>query len=76
MSVSSELLVFVEQGYQSDPVTNLPRQGYLRAAKALLLARKPEKALDVYEYALKTLDKHHAQREVSSGIIYCLNKVF
>ncbi|CRG91555.1 F-box/TPR repeat protein pof3 [Talaromyces islandicus] len=47
---------------------NQDERGYLRAAKALLLARKPEKALDVYEYALKSLDKHHAKREVVENI--------
>jgi hypothetical protein len=40
-------------------------QGYLRAGKALLLAEKPEKALDVYAYGLKTLGEQHPQKEVS-----------
>lgn len=40
-------------------------QGYLRAGKALLLAEKPEKALDVYAYGLKTLGEEHPQKEVS-----------
>ena len=39
-------------------------QGYLRAGKALLLAEKPEKALDVYAYGLKTLGEQHPQKEV------------
>ncbi|KAH8692379.1 leucine rich repeat domain protein [Talaromyces proteolyticus] len=39
-------------------------RGYLRAAKALILTHKPEKALEVYAYALKSIDKYHPQREV------------
>ncbi|EED12654.1 Leucine Rich Repeat domain protein [Talaromyces stipitatus ATCC 10500] len=38
-------------------------RGYLRAGKALLLDQKPEKALDVYAYALKNLGEDHPQRE-------------
>lgn len=43
-------------------------QGYLRAGKALLLFEKPDKALDVYAYALKSLGERHPQREVSTCI--------
>lgn len=47
-------------------------QGYLRAGKALLLAEKPEKALDVYAYGLKTLGEAHPQKEVSIFFLCCL----
>lgn len=51
-------------------------QGYLRAGKALLLAEKPEKALDVYVYGLKTLGEQHPQKEVRtvplSGLVSVL----
>ncbi|KAL4945929.1 hypothetical protein BDV06DRAFT_174170 [Aspergillus oleicola] len=39
-------------------------RGYLRCAKALLLNGKPEKALEVYAYALKTLPKDHPRYHV------------
>ncbi|RDW61227.1 Leucine Rich Repeat domain protein [Aspergillus mulundensis] len=39
-------------------------RGYLRCAKALLLDGKPEKALEVYAYALKTLPKDNSRRQV------------
>ncbi|KAL2824781.1 hypothetical protein BDW59DRAFT_147079 [Aspergillus cavernicola] len=39
-------------------------RGYLRCAKALLLDGKPEKALEVYAYALKTLPKDNSRRPV------------
>lgn len=47
-------------------------QGYLRAGKALLLAEKPEKALDVYAYGLKTLGEQHPQKEVRTIPLSCL----
>ncbi|KAL1964522.1 hypothetical protein VTN77DRAFT_6819 [Rasamsonia byssochlamydoides] len=37
----------------------LDERGYLRAAKALLLNKRPFKALDIYAYGLKTLPKDH-----------------
>ncbi|KAL4901777.1 hypothetical protein BDW74DRAFT_159496 [Aspergillus multicolor] len=39
-------------------------RGYMRCAKALLLDGKPEKALEVYAYALKTLPKDNPRRQV------------
>ncbi|KAL2808939.1 hypothetical protein BJX63DRAFT_13792 [Aspergillus granulosus] len=39
-------------------------RGYLRCAKALLLDGKPEKALEVYAYALKSLPKDSSRRQV------------
>ncbi|KAL3469440.1 hypothetical protein BJX99DRAFT_73027 [Aspergillus californicus] len=39
-------------------------RGYLRCAKALLLDGKPEKALEVYAYGLKTLPKNSSQWQV------------
>ncbi|KAL2830097.1 hypothetical protein BJY01DRAFT_261042 [Aspergillus pseudoustus] len=39
-------------------------RGYLRCAKALLLDGKPEKALEVYAYALKSLPKDRSRRRV------------
>ncbi|KAL4878283.1 hypothetical protein BJY04DRAFT_196144 [Aspergillus karnatakaensis] len=39
-------------------------RGYLRCAKALLLDGKPEKALEVYAYALKTISKDNPRRQV------------
>ncbi|KAL4917105.1 hypothetical protein BDW62DRAFT_218332 [Aspergillus aurantiobrunneus] len=38
-------------------------RGYLRCAKALLLDGKPEKALEVYAYALKSLPKDNPRRQ-------------
>ncbi|KAL2864918.1 Leucine Rich Repeat domain protein [Aspergillus lucknowensis] len=38
-------------------------RGYLRCAKALLLDGKPEKALEVYAYALKSLPKDNLRRQ-------------
>ncbi|KAL4930520.1 Leucine Rich Repeat domain protein [Aspergillus undulatus] len=40
-------------------------RGYLRGAKALLLDGKPEKALEVYAYALKSLAKDNPRRQVA-----------
>ncbi|RJE25838.1 hypothetical protein PHISCL_01814 [Aspergillus sclerotialis] len=39
-------------------------RGYLRCAKVLILDGKPDKALDVYAYALKTLSSNHPRRQV------------
>ncbi|KAL4975931.1 hypothetical protein BDW66DRAFT_160036 [Aspergillus desertorum] len=39
-------------------------RGYLRCAKALLLDGKPEKALEVYAYALKSLLRDNPRRQV------------
>ncbi|KAJ5108681.1 hypothetical protein N7456_005356 [Penicillium angulare] len=39
-------------------------RGYLRCAKVLLLEGKPEKALEIYAYGLKTLGSKHPRREV------------
>ncbi|KKK26834.1 hypothetical protein ARAM_003398 [Aspergillus rambellii] len=39
-------------------------RGYLRCAKALLLDGKPEKALEVYAYALKSIPKQHSRRQL------------
>ncbi|KAL4954897.1 hypothetical protein BDW69DRAFT_131469 [Aspergillus filifer] len=39
-------------------------RGYLRCAKALLLSGKPEKALEVYAYALKTLANDHPRYKI------------
>ncbi|RMJ27336.1 hypothetical protein PHISP_01783 [Aspergillus sp. HF37] len=39
-------------------------RGYLRCAKALLLEGKPDKALEVYAYGLKTLSGSHPRREL------------
>ncbi|EEA18762.1 hypothetical protein TMatcc_010696 [Talaromyces marneffei ATCC 18224] len=43
-------------------------RGYLRAGKALLLAEKPEKALDIYAYALKSLGEQHPHKEAVTKI--------
>ncbi|KUL86823.1 hypothetical protein ZTR_04799 [Talaromyces verruculosus] len=43
-------------------------RGYLRAGKALLLAEKPEKALDVYAYGLKALGEQHPQKEAVAKV--------
>lgn len=37
-------------------------RGYLRCAKVLLLEGKPEKALEIYAYGLKTLPHEHPRR--------------
>ncbi|KAL2010939.1 hypothetical protein VTN00DRAFT_3657 [Thermoascus crustaceus] len=39
-------------------------RGYLRSAKILLLNRKPDKALEMYSYGLKTLPKDHPRRHL------------
>ncbi|KAJ5096322.1 hypothetical protein NUU61_005678 [Penicillium alfredii] len=43
-------------------------RGYLRCAKVLLLEGKPEKALELYAYGLKTLPKDHPRRELLSQL--------
>lgn len=40
-------------------------QGYLRAAKVLLLSQKPDKALEMYAYGLKALHNQHPRRQVT-----------
>ncbi|KAJ5730963.1 uncharacterized protein N7483_005471 [Penicillium malachiteum] len=43
---------------------NQDERGYLRCAKVLLLDGKPEKALEIYAYGLKTLGNKHPRREM------------
>ncbi|KAJ5734112.1 hypothetical protein N7493_002898 [Penicillium malachiteum] len=43
---------------------NQDERGYLRCAKVLLLDGKPEKALEIYAYGLKTLGSKHPRREM------------
>lgn len=43
----------------------LTEKGYLRCAKTLLLNGKPDKALEVYAYGLKSLPTSHPRRHVS-----------
>jgi F-box/TPR repeat protein Pof3 len=42
----------------------LDSRGYLRCAKVLLSDGKPDKALEVYAYALKTLPTYDPRRQV------------
>lgn len=44
-------------------------QGYLRAGKILILNKKPDKALEMYAYGLKTLIPDHPRRHVSCTFI-------
>ncbi|KAN0081983.1 hypothetical protein V8E54_003281 [Elaphomyces granulatus] len=39
-------------------------RGYLRAAKVLVLNKKPDKALEMYAYGLKTLHDKHPRRQL------------
>ncbi|KAI9368288.1 hypothetical protein BJX61DRAFT_231355 [Aspergillus egyptiacus] len=39
-------------------------RGYLRCAKALLLDGKPEKALEIYAYAIKAISKDNPRRQI------------
>ncbi|KAL2003061.1 hypothetical protein VTN02DRAFT_5139 [Thermoascus thermophilus] len=39
-------------------------RGYLRSAKILLLSKKPDKALEMYSYGLKTLPADHPRRHL------------
>ncbi|KAJ5565333.1 hypothetical protein N7513_001575 [Penicillium frequentans] len=43
---------------------NQDERGYLRCAKVLLLEGKPEKAMEIYAYGLKTLASKHPRREL------------
>ncbi|GAB1205641.1 hypothetical protein APSETT445_004319 [Aspergillus pseudonomiae] len=45
-------------------VSKVESRGYLRCAKCLLLDGKPEKALELYAYALKTLPSNNPRREL------------
>lgn len=48
---------------------HLTRQGYLRCGKVLIQDGKPDKALDVYAYGLKTLSSKHPRRQVSDPML-------
>lgn len=43
-------------------------QGYLRAGKILILNQKPDRALEMYAYGLRTLVSDHPRRHVSTTV--------